>query len=116
MSKNQITPGNMLTVAAPYTVLSGEGVLLGTSLFGVALGDALLAEIVDVETRGVWDLAADSDDTIAQYADVFYDPLAKVIRADAASDSAARVGVAMLAKGAGAVVCRVRLGWNAEAA
>ena len=37
--KNYVQPGNTITLTAPYAVVSGEGLLVG-SIFGVASGTA----------------------------------------------------------------------------
>ena len=53
--KNYVQPGNTITLAAPYAVTSGDGLLVG-SIFGVAAGDAANAETVEVALTGVFDL------------------------------------------------------------
>ncbi|MGA0545649.1 DUF2190 family protein [Brevundimonas sp. VNH65] len=53
--RNFIQPGNTLTLPAPADVLSGAGVLIG-SIFGVANGDAVSGEPVDLDVVGVFEL------------------------------------------------------------
>jgi predicted RecA/RadA family phage recombinase len=56
MAKNWVQPGDVVTVAAPYDVLSGGGCLVG-NLFGVAAYDALEGAEVELNMTGVFDLA-----------------------------------------------------------
>ncbi len=53
--KNYVQPGNTITLTAPYSVTSGDGLLVG-SIFGVAAGDAADAETLEVALIGVFDL------------------------------------------------------------
>lgn len=50
--KNFIQDGFNLDVAAPYAVLSGEGLKIG-ALFGYAMADAAIAAPVRITTAGV---------------------------------------------------------------
>ena len=54
--KNYIQPGHTITVLAPYDVVSGAGLLVG-SIFGVASHDALSSSEVETQLTGVLDLA-----------------------------------------------------------
>ncbi|MCU1324657.1 MAG: hypothetical protein JWN34_27, partial [Bryobacterales bacterium] len=53
---NFINKGETVTVTAPYTVVSGAGVLVGR-LFGVAADDIASGSIGEIVTRGVFELA-----------------------------------------------------------
>lgn len=53
--KNFIQHGEGISVAAPATVVSGQGVLVG-GLFGVALADAASGDQVVLRRLGVFDL------------------------------------------------------------
>lgn len=55
MAKNQVAQGDIITMAAPATVVSGQGVLVG-DLFGVALDNASSGADVALAVRGVWSL------------------------------------------------------------
>jgi len=113
--KNFVQPGNNLTVAAPYAVDSGEGVLIG-QLFGIACGDADNGAEVDIATVGVFDIAKPSAVTFAVGEAVYFDTGAKQARAanDTDSNSAgayeSQIGVCVQAAGAGASTVRVKLG------
>lgn len=52
--KNYIQPGDTVTVAAPYDVASGDGVLVG-GLFGIATYSAASGAEVEIKTTGVFD-------------------------------------------------------------
>lgn len=53
--KNFVQPGDCVTVPAPATVASGDGVQVG-QLFGVAAADAASGADVAIKTTGVFDL------------------------------------------------------------
>lgn len=58
--KTFVQPGRSITVAAPAGgVSSGDGVLIG-NLFGIAQGDALATEDVEILTEGVAEIAKTS--------------------------------------------------------
>ena len=106
--KTVVQNGDTITVVAPATVLSGRGVLIG-SLFGIALGDALIGAPVTIYIEGVVDMLK---------VDVQAWTVGQLIYWDAAAGAATTVltankliGVALLAVGAGAglTVGRVRL-------
>ena len=53
--RNYIQPGHAVTLLAPYDVVSGAGLLVG-SIFGVASGDAVSGAEVEAQLTGVVDL------------------------------------------------------------
>jgi predicted RecA/RadA family phage recombinase len=53
--KNFVQEGEVISVIAPATVVSGAGVLVG-SIFGVAINDALSGAPVNIGIRGVYTL------------------------------------------------------------
>ena len=64
---NYIQSGNTITITAPRTVLSGEGVLLG-NIFGIANNAATSADTdLEITRRGVFDIAKDSSVPVAGY-------------------------------------------------
>src|SRR5665213_4298096 len=56
--QNYVHRGETLTVTAPYTVVTGQGVLAG-NLFGVAVFSAASGASLEIVTWGVYDLAKD---------------------------------------------------------
>jgi predicted RecA/RadA family phage recombinase len=113
--KNYVSPGNNLTVSAPYAVDSGVGVLLG-QIFGVACSDADNGAEVDIATVGVFDLAKATAAVFTVGAPVYFDTATKTCRSggdddsNSAGDNEALIGVAVEAAGAGASTVRVKLG------
>lgn len=115
--KNFVSEGKNVTIAAsPYAVSSGEGVLLtGGNLFGIANSDAENGAQVVISTVGVFDIDKDADDVFTVGSAVYFDAGAKVARDDTDSGTDAKIGVCVVAAGAGATTVRTRLGWNSEA-
>jgi predicted RecA/RadA family phage recombinase len=70
--KNYLQAGDVVTVAAPVTVSSGDGVLLG-KLFGVAAFDAESGADVEIKTRGVFELAKNSAEAWTVGVDIYWD-------------------------------------------
>ena len=102
--RNFVQPGEVVTVTAPATVKSGDGVLVG-SLFGIAATDADQGAEVELAVVGVFDLPALVP--IDAGAPVYWDDTGKVVAASALVGPL--VGVALLAVGAQGTVARVRL-------
>jgi predicted RecA/RadA family phage recombinase len=94
--KNYVQKGENLTLAAPYTVASGGGVLIG-DIFGVAAGDAQNGAEVDLVTSGVFTLAKVSTDAFTIGAPVFWDDSAKLATTDDDGAANPRIGVAVTA-------------------
>lgn len=113
--KNFVQPGNNLTVAAPYAVNSGEGVLVG-QLFGIAASDADNGADVDIATVGVFDIAKPSTHQFAVGAPVYFDTATKTARSHGDADSnsvgasEACIGVAVATASSSASTVRVKLG------
>jgi predicted RecA/RadA family phage recombinase len=70
--QNKVQKGRVITVAAPYAVTGGQGVLVG-ALFGVAAGDAANGQPVEIDREGVFDITAVTADTGAQGAKMYWD-------------------------------------------
>ena len=106
--KNYIQPGHAITLAAPYDVVSGTGLLVG-SIFGVATHDALSGADIEAQLSGVIDLAKAASQAWTAGAKIYWDNAAKRVTNVASGNTL--VGVAVLAVGAGAdeIVGRVRL-------
>jgi predicted RecA/RadA family phage recombinase len=106
--KTYIQPGHAITLAAPYDVVSGDGLLVG-SIFGIASHDAASGAEVETQLTGVLDLAKTASQAWTPGAKVYWDNTAKRVTNVASGNTL--VGVAVLAVGSGAeeVVGRVRL-------
>ena len=70
--KNFVQPGNTITLTAPYAVASGDGLLVG-SIFGIAAGDAALAEPVETALVGVFDITKVGSQAWTVGAKVYWD-------------------------------------------
>lgn len=106
MATNYVQPGETLTLAAPYTVVSGAGALVG-SIFGVALADISSGAEGEFAIGGVWDLLCVTGDAFSVGDKVYWDNGAK--KCDSSSSTTSLIGVAVAAKLAGTTTVRVRL-------
>ncbi|MBV2183849.1 MAG: DUF2190 family protein [Rhizobium sp.] len=76
--KNFISTGDILEVVAPYDVTSGDGVLVG-SIFGIASGDAVTGQPVNIKRSGVFDHAKLSAQAWTQGAAIYWDNTARLL-------------------------------------
>jgi predicted RecA/RadA family phage recombinase len=112
--KTYLQPGRQLSVAAPYAVTAGQGVLIDR-LFGTALGDADNGAAVDILTEGVVALTKPSASVFTVGAPVYFDTATKTVRSgndddsNSAGESEALIGVAVEAAGAGVTTVAVKL-------
>lgn len=106
--KNYVQPGNAITLTAPYTVASGDGLLVG-SIFGVASADAASGETVETAVVGVFDLKKTASQAWATGDKVYWDNTAKETTNTTTSNTLIGVAVAAVAGGAGDTIGRVRL-------
>ena len=104
--KTFIQPGDSLTVTAPYAVTSGQGVLVG-ALFGIAAFDAAISTLVEVQTKGVFDVTKEPALAITAGARVFWDNTNRRITTTATSNF--QVGIATQAALAADTTVRVLL-------
>lgn len=104
--KNFIQTGDNLTLAAPYDVHSGDGVLVG-AIFGVAAIDAASGADVTIATRGAFTLPKVATDVIAIGDPVFWDSAAKLVTTTASGNT--RIGAALSAAGNPSATVDVRL-------
>lgn len=79
--KNYLQAGDVVTVAAPATVSSGDGVLVGT-LFGIAATDAASGAPVEIKTTGVFTLPKTSEQAWTVGAAIYWDAGNKVATTD----------------------------------
>ena len=90
---NFIKSGNNISVKAPYAVVSGAGMKVGTGMFAVASIDAALNDIIEGTVEGVFDLAKDAS-TFADGALVYWDDTAKKTTSTVSTNL--KIGVATL--------------------
>lgn len=105
--KNYVGPGDTLTAAAPYAVVSGAGALIGT-LFGVAQAAYDNGETGVFSLIGVYDLPKAGSQAWTVGAAIYWDNSAKVCTTTSGNT---KIGVALAAVGSGAgeTTGRVRL-------
>lgn len=109
MAKNFVQAGDVLTLTAPYTCVSGSLVGLN-QIVGVALTDAASGAPVVVQTQGVFNLTHAVTNTAASAgAVVFYDT---TNRAVSATTTFPRLGVYMADKVTTSTAVVVRLNGN----
>lgn len=106
--KNYVQPGLTLTLVAPYAVVSGAGLLVG-SIFGVATGAAASGAPVEAQLRGVCDLAKATGAAWTQGARIYWDDAAKNCTTNAAAGANKLIGVAAQAQASGDATGRVLL-------
>ena len=106
--KNYVQPGNTITLTAPYAVVSGDGLLVG-SIFGVATGSAALGETVEAALVGVVDLKKVASQAWAAGDKVYWDNTNKEATKTATANTLVGVATEAIAGGAGDVIGRVRL-------
>lgn len=91
--KNFVQPGETVSVAAPYDVLSGHGFQIG-GLFAVAVFDALSGALVEGAREGVFDLAKTSAQAWAVGDEIYWDNSNKVA-SNVPGTARLRIGVAL---------------------
>lgn len=84
--KNYKQDGRVLTLAAPYALLSGAGALIG-SIFGVAQTDAANGADVALVVEGVFELNKTSALAIAVGDKVYWDNTAKEVNKTASGNT-----------------------------
>ena len=85
--------GETLTVAAPYNVVSGAGVQVGSKLFGVAVNNQSTGDNMEIVVYGLFKLAKDVS-TFASGDAVYWDNTNKVATSTVGTNL--RIGTAVL--------------------
>lgn len=106
--KNYVQPGKTITLAAPYPVSSGDGLLVG-AIFGVATASAAIGETVEAALVGVFDLKKAASQAWAVGDKVYWDNTAKETTKTATSNTQIGVAVDAVGNGASDTVGRLRL-------
>ena len=101
-------PGNTITLAAPYDVTSGDGLLVG-AIFGIATGSAVNGETVEATLVGIFDLTKAASQAWAAGDKVYWDDTNKVATKTASGNTAIGVAVEAVGGAAGDTIGRVRL-------
>lgn len=106
--KSFIQTGANITVVAPSTIASGEGVLIG-SLFGIANGAAATGADMVLSTTGVFEMTKEVTDVVAVGDPIYWDDTAKAVTVDDATGANAKIGVAVTDAANPSSEVRVRL-------
>ena len=106
--RNYIQPGHAITLLAPYDVVSGAGLLVG-SIFGVASHDAVSGAEIETQLTGVIDLAKVASQAWTAGAKVYWDNTAKNTTKTLTSNTLIGVATEAVAGGATDLIGRVRL-------
>lgn len=104
--KNFVQAGNVLSLIAPYALTSGDGFQVGT-LFAVATSDALVDEVVEGSTVGVYALTKKASDVVTQGLDLYWDNTNKEVTITASTHL--KIGQATLAAAGADATVNVRL-------
>lgn len=104
--RNQIQKGANLTLPAPANVVSGELVVIG-AIFGVAAGNALSGEPVDLVTGEVFELPKVSALAIAIGDKVYFDSATKLVNKTSAGNTYVGVATSAAANPSGTVNVRL---------
>ncbi|MGF1464127.1 MAG: DUF2190 family protein [Maricaulaceae bacterium] len=105
--RNYVQPGATVTATAPYALASGEAVLIGDVLFGVASTAADAGANTEIATVGVFDLAKAAGEEWLPGTPIHWDAELKACTATA--DGNTRIGAALSAAALNASIGRVRL-------
>jgi predicted RecA/RadA family phage recombinase len=106
--KNYIQPGHVITLAAPYDVRSGDGLLVG-AIFGVATHDGLEGSEIETQLTGVVEINKVSGQAWSAGDKVYWDNTNR--RTTSVATDNVLIGAAVLPAGGGAdeTIGRVRL-------
>jgi predicted RecA/RadA family phage recombinase len=107
MTKNYVQPGNVITLAAPAALKSGEGFVVGNT-FAVAATDAGSGADVEGHVVGVWELDKATGAGIDQGDRVWWDVSAGECVASAGTGNCP-IGTCTETAGTNATGVRVRL-------
>ena len=106
--KKYVQPGRTLTIASPYAVTSGDGLLVG-AIVGVATANAASGEAVEAGLVGVFDLKKTASQAWAVGDRVYWDNTAKEATKTVGSNTLIGVAVEPVSNAATDIVGRVRL-------
>lgn len=107
--KTFVKEGDVVTVTAPATVVSGQGVLVGL-MFGVATANAASGALVEIVTEGVVELPKVSGTAINEGVRVFWDNTAGNVTTTTTSNNCIGLAIGPGNYAAGATAIKVKLG------
>lgn len=110
--KNYVQPGRTITLAAPYAVASGDGLLVG-AIFGIATASAILAEPVEACLVGVFDLKKVASQAWSVGDKIYWDNTNKEATKTVGTNTLIGAAVEAVGNGAGETIGRVRLNGTA---
>lgn len=105
---NQVQPGKILTLTAPYAVASGAGALVGTT-FGVATSTLGNGEVGEFAVEGVFELAKETSNAAVAGMPAYWDNAARNITAVPVAANGPAIGVFTSAALAADAIARVKL-------
>ncbi len=105
--RNFVREGDSVSVTAPYAVTSGQGVLVGAALFGIAITDAANGATLEIACEGVFLVTKEPALAIAVGARLFWDNTNRRLTTTLTSNIC--VGVATAAALAADTVVAIRL-------
>lgn len=109
MATNYVQDGNVLTLTAPYTRTSGQGAIINSNIFGIALGDITSGADGEWGITGVWDIAASLGEAFSQGSNVYWNDTDRKAEASSTGTNYL-IGVATQAKTGGTgLTVRTRL-------
>lgn len=106
--KNFVRKGDNLPIAAPYTITAGQGVQVGSALFGVAVSDITSASTGLINMAGVYSLAKTTGLAFAAGARAWWDNTARALTN--VSTGNISVGVVTQAASSSSTAAQLRLG------
>jgi predicted RecA/RadA family phage recombinase len=106
--KNFVQTGKVLTLAAPYNRLSGQGAQVG-SIFGVAAVDVLSTVEAEFAVEGVFELVKAGSQAWSVGDRIYWDNSAKVCTKTVSTNLLVGVAVEAVASGAGDTLGKVKL-------
>lgn len=105
---NYVQPGKALDITMPDAFTKGDGVQVGTALFGVAVDTYSSGDTGVIWTEGVFDLAKTSGEAYAAGARVYWNSTTKKVTSGTGNKLG--IGVVFGTWGTADLTCKVLLG------
>ena len=107
--KKFLQPGDILDVVAPYTTVAGQGVLVGTLLFGVAVNDIANGATGQVVTRGVVTIGKTASLAVAIGDALYWNNSTRLVNKTSSGQKEVGIAVSACGSGAGEVLIDILL-------